>query len=223
MKNKIVSPSLLACNFLKLGEEIERLSDAKDIWLHLDIMDGHFVPNLTFGHEIIKFLSSVTSHPLDAHLMVSNPEFYIDTFKPFGLTNFTFHYEAVSHLSPDKIISLINKAKNFFPSVGISLRPKSPVELLSADILSLVDLILVISVEPGFGGQKFMPDTFDRIAYFNDLRTNYSHRYQIQVDGGISDQNSKQLYDHGADNLVAGSYVFRDGKEYTQRINAMRP
>ena len=218
MKNKIVSPSLLACNFLKLGEEIERLSDAKDIWLHLDIMDGHFVPNLTFGHEIIKFLSSVTSHPLDAHLMVSNPEFYIDTFKDFGIHNLTFHFEA----SLD-CLTLIQKAKRYFPNVGISLKPKTPALQVPLEIYQNIDLLLVMSVEPGFGGQAFIEDTYQKLDDIMEIKNKYALSFMIQVDGGVSDQNASRLRQHGAENLVAGSFIFKSGQDhYSQQIQKLR-
>ena len=144
----IISPSVLASDFLNLKSEIKKLNELENIWLHLDIMDGHFVPNLTFGHEIIKKICNLSDNPCDAHFMVTNPEFYIETLDNSGVHNFTFHLEAVSNP-----LDIISKAKKVFPSVGISIKPNTPVTDLTEHILNKVDLVLVMSVEPGFGGK----------------------------------------------------------------------
>ena len=214
----IISPSLLACDFLNIEQEIKSFPNQKDLWFHLDIMDGHFVPNLTFGHPIIEKISRVSDYPLDAHLMVNNPEFYIDTFKNFNIHNFTFHFEAVE--DPAKIIQ---KAKDNFPSVGISLKPNSPVSYLEDDILKSLDLILIMSVEPGFGGQKFLQDSLDKVQFFNDLKTKKGFNYMIQVDGGINQENAPLLIQRGANNLVAGSYIFKNPREdYPSKVASLR-
>ena len=218
MKNKIISPSILSCDFLNIETEINRFKDFKDIWVHLDVMDGHFVPNLTFGHEIISRLSKKTPLPLDAHCMVSNPEFYIETFKDFNLKNFTFHLEAT-----DDPIALIKKAKQYYPMVGVSIKPKTEVSALSDDVLKALDLVLVMSVEPGFGGQKFMENAYDKIAELKSRQTSLKTDFQIQIDGGVSDVNAKKLFETGADNLVAGSYIFKAGPEnYENKIESLR-
>ncbi len=216
--NTIISPSLLACDFLNIEKEIKSFPNQKDLWFHLDIMDGHFVPNLTFGHPIIEKISKVSDYPLDAHLMVNNPEFYIETFKGFNLHNFTFHFEAAKDTS-----YLIEKAKENFPSVGISLKPNSTVSYLTDDILKSLDLILLMSVEPGFGGQKFMEDSFEKVKFFNDLKTKKGFNYMIQVDGGINQQNAPLLIQKGANNLVAGSYIFKNPREdYPAKVASLR-
>ncbi|MAW07057.1 MAG: ribulose-phosphate 3-epimerase [Halobacteriovoraceae bacterium] len=212
----IISPSILAADFLNLEREIMLLNKNKDIWLHLDIMDGHFVPNLTFGHEIIKKICHLSQNPCDAHLMVTNPEFYIDTLKGSNLHNLTFHIEATKEPG-----ELVKKAKGIFPSVGISIKPGTPKELLSIDLLKQIDLILVMSVEPGFGGQTFINDSLDKISYFYNLKINHNLNFDIQVDGGINDRTSKECIEKGATNLVAGSYIFKSDN-YEKIISSLR-
>ena len=214
----IISPSLLACDFLNIEPELNAFNNVLDMWFHLDIMDGHFVPNLTFGHPIIELITKKAKHKCDAHFMVTNPEFYGETLKNSGLHNFTFHLEA----TPDSL-GLIKKLKANYPSVGISIKPNTAVSALSDEILKAIDLVLVMSVEPGFGGQSFMPSTFDKIKDLKARRKNLQTKFQIQVDGGVTDQNSKALIDAGADNLVAGSYVFKTNKEnYPAKIESLR-
>ncbi len=203
----IISPSILASDFLNLETELKRFDGMSNVWLHLDIMDGHFVPNLTFGHPVVELIAKKTRIPLDAHFMVTNPEFYIDTFKNYEIYNFTFHYELFEG-NHSELISLLKKAKLHYKSVGLSIKPNTPVNVLSLDILSNLDLVLVMSVEPGFGGQKFMPNSLDKIAYLNVLRKEKKLNFQIQVDGGINQETAEQVREKGADNLVAGSYVF---------------
>ncbi|MBG08754.1 MAG: ribulose-phosphate 3-epimerase [Halobacteriovoraceae bacterium] len=216
--NTIISPSLLACDFLNIEEEIKSFPNQKDLWFHLDIMDGHFVPNLTFGHPVIEKISKVSDYPLDAHLMVNNPEFYINTFKNFNLHNFTFHFEAAEDSK-----YIISKAKDNFPSVGISLKPNSPVSCLKDDILKNLDLILIMSVEPGFGGQKFLQDSLEKVQFFNELKIQKGFNYMIQVDGGINQENAPLLIEKGANNLVAGSYIFKNPKkDYPAKVASLR-
>lgn len=214
----IIAPSLLACDFLNIESELKHLAGIDDLWLHLDIMDGHFVPNLTFGHPIIEMISKKTQLPLDAHFMVTNPGFYNETLKHVGIHNFTFHLEAV--LDP---ISLIADLKSNYRSVGISIKPNTPVSKLSDDVLKMVDLVLVMSVEPGFGGQAFMPIAYDKIKELVLRRANLKAHFQIQVDGGVSNKNASELCETGADNLVAGSYVFKEGpNKYLEKIDSLR-
>jgi ribulose-phosphate 3-epimerase len=210
----IVSPSLLACDFLNIESELNAFKGFDDLWFHLDIMDSHFVPNLTFGHPIVEKISKKTDIPLDAHFMVTNPEFFIDTFKDYNIHNFTFHYEAC-----ENPIELIKKAKKIYPSVGISIKPNTPVSVLTEEIVSELDLILIMSVEPGFGGQAFIESTYEKISTLRNLYPNIN----IQVDGGVKQTNAKKLIDHGANNLVAGSYVFKDGPNtYKDKVNSLR-
>ena len=198
-----ISPSLLASDFMKLSEEIEKLNKVSNIWLHLDIMDGHFVPNLTFGHEIIHRISSTSHNLIDVHLMVDNPSFYIKTLKNENIHNITWHIE-----NTENHLQLISLAKKNFKSVGISLKPSTPVSAIPLEILREIDLVLVMSVEPGFGGQSFIKKSIDKIKELNTLTLNNNLKFIIQVDGGINDSNSKNVIDAGAQNIVAGSFVF---------------
>lgn len=213
-----ISPSLLACDFLNIEPELMAFKEIDNLWFHLDIMDGHFVPNLTFGHPIIEQIVKKSPHKCDAHFMVTNPEFHAETLKNFGIFNFTFHQEAVL----DSISFIIELKKNY-PSVGISIKPGTPTHKLTDEILLAVDLVLIMSVEPGFGGQSFMPSAFDKIKELKTRREKLNTHFQIQVDGGITDKNSKQLIEAGADNLVAGSYIFKNSKEdYKKAVNLLR-
>ena len=181
-------------------------------------MDGHFVPNLTFGHPIIELITKKATHKCDAHFMVTNPEFHGETLKNSGLHNFTFHIEA----TPDSL-GLIKKLKAYYPSVGISIKPNTPTSALTDDILKAIDLVLVMSVEPGFGGQPFMPAAFDKIKELKSRRESLNANFQIQVDGGVTDQNARALITAGADNLVAGSYIFKTTKDkYAEKIESLR-
>lgn len=214
----IISPSLLSVDFLELKSELEKLNQIDDLWLHLDIMDGHFVPNLTFGEPVLKKVKTVSKHKLDAHFMVTDPDVYADSFKDVGLHNFTFHWEAVVHHD-----RLIDKLKSIYPSVGISLNPSTPLSVVSKYLLGKVDLVLLMSVNPGFGGQKFIPEIVDKVIELDQIRHQNNFNFQIQVDGGITDQNAGYLIQAGANNLVAGSYIFSaPNKDYQSRINKIR-
>ena len=213
----IISPSLLACDFLNIEAELKAFEGFENTWFHLDIMDSHFVPNLTFGHPIVSQISKKTDIPLDAHFMVTDPEFYIDTFKNYKIYNFTFHIEAA-----DNALDLVLKAKKLYPSVGISIKPKTPLESINDELLKEIDLILIMSVEPGFGGQSFIEESFSRVEYFNKLKTKYP-QLTIQVDGGVSNKNAQALKESGADNLVAGSYIFKEGPStYKEKLESLR-
>lgn len=214
----LVSPSILSCDFLNIEKEISYFEGVEGIWLHLDIMDGHFVPNLTFGIPIVNQICKKSSIPMDAHLMVSNPEFHFEEMKGFGLENITFHIEAC-----DKPLELIKKYREDYKSIGISIKPGTPVDGLSHDLLKAVDLILVMSVEPGFGGQSFIESSYEKIKELKNKREEFNATFQIQVDGGVSDKNSARLRESGADNLVAGSYIFKaEPNDYVSRANSIR-
>lgn len=214
----IISPSLLSADFLDLKKDIERLNQIDDLWLHLDIMDSHFVPNLTFGEPVLNKLKTVSKHKLDAHFMVTNPDFFADSFKDVGLHNFTFHWEAEYH--QDRLIS---KLKSLYPSVGISLNPGTPLSVVPKYIWGKIDLVLLMSVNPGFGGQKFIPEIVDKVIELDQIRHQNKFNFQIQVDGGITDQNAGYLIQSGANNLVAGSYIFSEpNKDYLSRVNKIR-
>lgn len=213
-----ISPSLLSCDFLDLKTEIQRLNNTENIWIHLDIMDSHFVPNLTFGEVVLKNLKHVTEHKLDAHFMVTDPDFFIENFKNIGLHNFTFHWEALTHHD-----RFIQKAKEYYPSVGISLNPSTPINVIPDYILKKIDLILVMSVNPGFGGQSFIPESIEKVKALDTIKKRLGAHFEIQVDGGVSDKNAKDLITAGATNLVAGSYIFsHPQKDYNNRIQSLR-
>ncbi len=214
----IISPSLLSADFLELGAELERLNQVDDLWLHLDVMDGHFVPNLTFGAPVLTKLKNVSKHKLDAHFMFTNPDTYADSFKDLGIHNFTFHWEAVTH--QDRMIA---KLKEHYPSVGISLNPATPLSVVPSYIWGKVDLVLLMSVNPGFGGQKFIPAIVDKVIELDQIRHKHGFQFSIQVDGGVTNENAGYLIQAGANNLVAGSYVFSaPNKDYQGRINKIR-
>jgi ribulose-phosphate 3-epimerase len=215
---KIISPSLLASDFLNIESEMNAFNEAENIWFHLDIMDGHFVPNLTFGHPIVELICKKSKHKCDAHFMVKNPEFYAETMKTYGIHNFTFHYESIIDSS-----GLILELKKDYPSVGISIKPNTPTTKLSDDILNNVDLVLVMSVEPGFGGQSFIPSTYQKILELKNRRDSLKAKFSIQIDGGVSLENAALLFKAGADNLVAGSFIFKNNKEnYKSVIDSLR-
>lgn len=213
-----ISPSLLSVDFLDLRAELERLNQIDNLWLHLDVMDGHFVPNLTFGEPVLNKIQTVSKHKLDAHFMVTNPEVYGETFKNVGLHNFTFHWEAITHQD-----RLIQELKKHYPSVGISLNPGTPLSAIPTYIWGKVDLVLLMSVNPGFGGQKFIPEVVDKVIELDKIRHENNFNFQIQVDGGINEENAGYLIQAGASNLVAGSYIFSaPNKDYLSRINKIR-
>ena len=216
--NNIVSPSILSCDFLNIESEIGALEGIDQLWIHLDIMDGHFVPNLTFGIPIVKQICKRFKIPMDAHLMVENPEFHMDEMKDFGLENITFHFEAVKNS-----LDVVNKYKGLYKSVGISIKPNTSPDEISDDVLKGIGLVLVMSVEPGFGGQSFMENSLDKLKSLKKRREALGLDFQIQIDGGISDKNATLVREAGADNLVAGSYVFKtEPNQYSERIEALR-
>lgn len=213
-----ISPSLLSADFLNLKADVDRLNGIDNLWLHLDIMDAHFVPNLTFGEPVLRNLKTISKHELDAHFMVTDPDFFADNFKDVGLHNFTFHWEALVHHD-----RLIQKLKSLYPSVGISLNPSTPLSVVPEYIWSRVDLVLLMSVNPGFGGQKFIPEVVDKVIELDRIRHENKFKFDIQVDGGVTNENAGYLIQSGANNLVAGSYIFSEpNKDYLSRINAIR-
>lgn len=213
-----IAPSLLSADFMDLKTDLERLNQIDNLWLHLDIMDGHYVPNLTFGETVLKNVKNVCKHKLDAHFMVTNPDDYVDSFKNLGIHNFTFHWEAVVHHD-----RFIQKVKEHYPSVGISLNPGTPLSVVPKYIWGKVDLVLLMSVNPGFGGQKFIPEIVDKVIELDKIRHENKFKFEIQVDGGVSDQNAGYLIQAGANNLVAGNYIFSEpNKDYLTRVNKIR-
>ena len=199
-----ISPSILSADFSKLGEEILALEKAGADYIHIDVMDGHFVPNITIGPEVIKRLRPVTKLPFDVHLMISPVNNFIKDFADAGADIITFHPEATKNIS--ETINLIKKLKK---KVGISLKPKSQINLIE-NYLAEIDLILIMSVEPGFGGQKFMPEVLDKMKKLRDIVNEKKLDIDIEIDGGINFDNSKKAKDYGANILVSGSTVFKE-------------
>lgn len=214
----IISPSILAADFTNLISDISVIEDVNDLWLHLDVMDGHFVPNLTFGIPIIKQLKKKTKLPLDVHLMVTNPEFHMEELKDVGIENITYHFEIeTDHME------LISKYRSHYNSIGLSIKPKTKAQDLDLELLKKLDLVLVMSVEPGFGGQSFMPNALDKIEYLNKVRKENNLSFKIQVDGGINEETGTKCRNKGADNLVAGSYIFgKEKDQYKTQIETLR-
>lgn len=213
---RIIAPSLLAADFLNLESEMKKLELVNCEWLHLDVMDGNFVPNQTFGYDLIGKLRKHSTKVFDVHLMITNPEKYVKAYAKAGAEYFTFHIEAMKDKSVLDLISQI-KAENM--KAGIAIKPGTSVEEI-INYLPMIDMVLVMSVEPGFGGQSFMPNSIDKIAYLDKLRSENKYNYLIQVDGGISDQTYKSVVEVGCNSLVAGSYLFKDDMQ--NRIDILR-
>ena len=215
---KIVAPSLLCSNLLNIESEIIPFEQESSLWPHLDVMDGHFVPNLTFGPPFIQKMASLTALPLDVHLMVNNPEFYLKELAHQGVHNITFHYEA----SPEPL-TLIKKGKDHFKSIGLALCPKTPLSVLSDEILESLDLLLIMSVRPGHGGQTFLEGTWEKLAEGKRRKERLGLSFQIQIDGGVNGNNARALRKGGATNLVAGSYIFEaPPSQYLERVEDLR-
>lgn len=200
---RIIAPSILSANFLELGKEIEMLNKSNAEWIHFDVMDGVFVPNISFGLPILEHVRKVTSKFIDVHLMIENADPFIIPFKKAGADNITVHYETCRHL---------NRTVNFIKEQGLKasvcLNPHSPIELLY-EILPEVDMVLLMSVNPGYGGQAFIESTYSKVERLRAMINQQGLNTLIQVDGGVNDKTGKKLFETGADVLVSGSYIFK--------------
>lgn len=200
MSGIIISPSILSADFANLEKEIKRIENAGADWVHIDVMDGHFVPNITIGVPVVKSLKAVTKLPLDVHLMIENPERYIEAFAKAGADIITFHFEAVKDVN-----SIIDLIKSFGVKAGMSIKPKTSQEVVFPYLKDL-DMLLVMTVEPGFGGQKFMQDCAEKIP---SIKQKAPESLIIQVDGGINAETARICTTLGANSLVAGNYIYK--------------
>ncbi len=210
-----IAPSILSADFSRLGEDIRAVDRAGADYIHVDVMDGHFVPNITIGPLVVEALRKVTDKPLDVHLMIENPDLYIPEFARAGADIITVHQEAVPHLH--RTVQLI---KSFGKKAGVSLNPATPVETLDV-ILDELDLVLIMSVNPGFGGQAFIPSALDKVRALSQRITQRGLATELEVDGGVKIDNIRAVVAAGADVLVAGSAVFNTD-DYAATISALR-
>lgn len=215
MDNKIiVSPSILSADFANLERDIKKVEKAGADWLHIDVMDGHFVPNITIGIPVVRDIKKIASLPLDVHLMIDNPQKYFEDFAKAGANILTFHYEAVEE---EMILTLIKGIKSLGIKAGISIKPKTAPDVL-LPYLDIIDMVLIMTVEPGFGGQKFINDCAKKINY---IRQKAPKDLIIQVDGGINDITGNICKNSGANSLVAGNYIYKSD-DITSAISNLR-
>jgi ribulose-phosphate 3-epimerase len=200
---QLIAPSILAADFGKLADDIAMINQSEADWIHCDVMDGIFVPNISFGMPILKAVQKVATKPLDVHLMIEKPSRYLEAFRDVGADVLTVHQEACIHL--DRTLHAI---RDLGMKAGVAINPSTPVELLS-EVLSLIDVVCVMSVNPGYGGQKFIPYTNDKVSRLKKMIQEKGCNTLIEIDGGVSDKTAPGLLEAGADVLVAGSYVFR--------------
>ncbi|MBP6425492.1 MAG: ribulose-phosphate 3-epimerase [Flavobacterium sp.] len=202
MKNTLIAPSVLAADFANLQRDIEMINASESDWFHIDIMDGVFVPNISFGMPVLEAISKHAKKTIDVHLMIVDPDRYIKTFADLGANVLTVHYEACTHLH--RTLQAIKAAGM---KAGVALNPHTSVSLLE-DVINDIDLVCIMSVNPGFGGQSFIENTYGKVRQLKALITKKGAATQIEIDGGVTNKNAKQLAEAGADVLVAGSYVF---------------
>ncbi len=210
----IIAPSMLACDFGNLYSEIEMVNNSEANWFHIDVMDGVFVPNISFGTPIMKVLKENAKKTLDVHLMIVNPDNYIENFAELGADILTVHYEACNHLH-----RTVQRIKDLKMKAGLAINPHTPISTLKSIIKDL-DLVCVMSVNPGFGGQSFIESTYDKVKELKSLIKEQNSNAIIEIDGGVNSQNAKKLIDCGANALVAGSFVFKS-ENPTQTISEL--
>jgi ribulose-phosphate 3-epimerase len=215
MNSKIIAPSLLAADFANLQRDIELVNNSDADWFHIDVMDGHFVPNISYGMPIISAIKTHAKKPLDVHLMIEKPERYIETFKNVGADIITVHYESTVHL--DRTLTQI---EDVGCKAGVVLNLTTPVTVLE-DILPKCYMVLLMSINPGFGGQQFEPITYNRVKKLRNMANDQGLHTRIEIDGGVTDKNIKQLVDAGADTFVSGSYIFKS-QNPLQTINDLK-
>lgn len=211
----LIAPSMLAADFAHIQRDVALVNASQADWFHIDIMDGLFVPNISFGFPVMKAIHQYANKPLDVHLMIENPDRYLAEFKAAGAAIITVHYEACKHLH--RTIAAI---KELGCLAGVALNPHTPVHLLK-DIIADLDMVLIMSVNPGFGGQKFIEHTYTKIRELRQLAAGVNDKLLIEIDGGVSLQNAAALLDAGADVLVAGSFVF-NSTDPTETIQALK-
>lgn len=213
----LVAPSLLAADFSNLDSEVEMINKSLADWLHLDIMDGVFVPNISFGFPVVEAVREISTKPLDVHLMITDPDRYIKRFHDSGASNLTVHYEACTHLH-----RTVSEIRSLGMKAGVSLNPHTPVMLLK-DILPFIDMVLIMTVNPGFGGQSFIPHSLNKVGELRSMIDEEGYDVLIEVDGGIDTQNAPLLVHTGVDVLVAGSTVFsaEDPCDVIRRLKAL--
>lgn len=207
MTKTIVAPSILSLDYANVSEQLKQLNESKAEWMHFDVMDGHFVPNLTFGPDLLKGFKKCTDMVMDVHIMVEDPAFFTDVFLKAGADILTFHYEACK--DEEEVRMICEKIHARHAKAGVSVKPGTPISVLDP-LLDVIDVVLIMSVEPGFGGQSFMEDMLDKVRYIKKQIAEQNRSTLIEIDGGINADTAKLAKAAGVDVLVAGSYVFRN-------------